>query len=202
MSESTSPTISPEPLPPAVPRLLTAADLAALPAQLPSGPVCYELHHGRLITMTPPGDTHGAVEGNLITALKAQGEYRGLGKARCGEVGIILGRNPDHVLGADAVFIANDRLPLQRSAEDYLETLPNLVVEVRSKNDTQAGLARKAQDYLDAGVTVVWVADPIAGNVTEYRVNTQPRIYTEEDTLTVEDIIPGFQLAVRDALRE
>ena len=42
------------------PKLLTVADLAALPSELPSGTVRYELHHGVLVTMPPPGDIHGA----------------------------------------------------------------------------------------------------------------------------------------------
>jgi Uma2 family endonuclease len=184
------------------PRLFTVADLAVLPSELPSGPVVYELHHGRLITMPPPGDVHGAVEGNLIAALKVQGEYRGLGKARSGDVGIVLARNPDHVLGADAVFIAHASLPIRRSAEGYLETIPELVVEVRSKNDSVPALQRKAEQYLTAGTRVVWVADPVARNVTEYRKDTEPRVYCEDDTLTVEDVIPGFQLSVRTALEE
>jgi Uma2 family endonuclease len=65
--ESTAPASLP---PDCVPKLFTVADLAVLPSELPSGTVRYELHHGRLITMPPPGNTHGAVEGNLITALK------------------------------------------------------------------------------------------------------------------------------------
>jgi hypothetical protein len=36
------------------PKLLTAADLAALPSELPSGTVLYGLHHGVLVTMPPP----------------------------------------------------------------------------------------------------------------------------------------------------
>ena len=72
------------------PKLLTAADLAALPSELPSGTVRYELHHGVLLTMPPPGDIHGAVESNLSYHLKAQGELRGHGKARSGDVGIVL----------------------------------------------------------------------------------------------------------------
>ncbi len=107
-----------------VPRLFTVADVAVLPSDLPSGPVCYELHHGRLITMPPPGDQHGAVESNVGAALKVQGEWRGLGKARSGDVGIILARGPDHLLGADAVFVANRSLPIRRSREGYLETIP------------------------------------------------------------------------------
>ena len=34
-------------------RLFTAADLAALPWELPSGPINWELHHGRLVLMPP-----------------------------------------------------------------------------------------------------------------------------------------------------
>jgi Uma2 family endonuclease len=192
------PALPPDPSP----RLLTAADLAVLPTELPSGPVRYELHHGRLITMTPPGDIHGAVEGNLIAALKSQGEYRGHGKARCGDVGIVLSRNPDVVVGADAVFLTNASLPVRRTSEGYLETIPDLVVEVRSKNDTLPALQRRAQEYLDAGVRVVWMADPFDRNVTEYRPGTAPRAFGEPDTLTIDDLIPGFALLVRDALQD
>src|SRR4051812_13187004 len=85
-------------------RLFTAADVASMPTQLPSGPVRYELHHGRLITMAPAGGEHGFVEGNLVAALKVQGEFKILGKAGGGEIGIVLARDPDHVYGADALF--------------------------------------------------------------------------------------------------
>lgn len=182
-------------------RLLNAADLAALPAELPSGPVLYELDSGRLVIMPPPGYIHGAVESNLATALKTQGEQRGHGRACSGDVGIILWRSPDRVVGADAAFIANISLPVRQSPEGYLETIPHLVVEVRSKNDTQPYLDRKAQDYLTAGVRVVWVADPDARTVTEYRPNNPPVVFGDSDTLAVDDIIPGFRLPVRDAFQ-
>jgi Uma2 family endonuclease len=185
-----------------VPKLFTIADLEQMPSELPSGPVRYELHHGRLITMPPPGDIPGAVEANIATELKVQGERRGHGKARSGDVGIVLSRNPDHVFGADAVFVSNARLPIRRSPEGHLETIPDLVAEVRSKNDTLAALQRRAADYLQAGVVVVWVIDPINRNVVEYRNGIDPRTWAETDTLTVEDVIPGFRLSVADALAE
>jgi Uma2 family endonuclease len=183
-------------------RLLTAADLAALPSELPSGTVLYELDNGRLITMPPPGDIHGAVECKFAAALVVQGEERGFGKARCGEVAIILWRNPDRVVGADAVFITNKSLPIRRSPEGYLETIPELVTEVRSKNDTLAYLERKVADYHVAGVQLVWVVDPQARTVTAYRPDTEPKVYTETEVLMAEDIIPGFQLAVAKALQD
>lgn len=183
------------------PRLFTVADVAEMPSDVSSGPVLYELDNGRLITMPPPGDIHGAVENKLSAALHYQGELRGLGKSR-GEVGVILWRNPDRLVAPDALFIANSSLPIRRSSEGYLETIPDLVVEVRSKNDTQPAIQRKVDDYLTAGVKVVWVVDPSARTVTAHRRDVEPQVFLEDDTLIVEDVIPGFQLLVRDALRE
>ena len=73
---------------------------------------------------------------------------------------------------------------------------------MRSKNDTLAAMERKAQGYLQAGAVVVWVVDPINRNVIEYRPGVTVRAYAEDDTLTVPDLIPGFALAVREALQE
>jgi Uma2 family endonuclease len=182
-------------------RRFTIADIAALPSELPSGSVDFELHRGRLVALRPPSYRHAAVSCKLGAALMYLGEYRSQGKARA-RVGIILGRNPDHLLGPDAVFIANASLPIRTSAEGYLETIPDLVVEVRSKNDTGPEVQSKVDDYLAAGVRVVWVADPQARTVTAHRRGAEPHVFGEDDTLTVEDVIPGFELSVRDAFRE
>jgi Uma2 family endonuclease len=189
---------APDFLPP--PRLLTIADVAVLPDELPSGPVKYELDDGRLVIMPPPGDIHGAVGGNIVTALKVQGEWRGHGKARV-EVGVVLRRHPDRLLGPDAMFITNASLPLRMTPEGYLETIPELIVEVRSKNDTVAELERKAGEYLAAGAKLVWIVDPFRQVVVAYRAGQEKQTYGPEDVLTADGIIPDFQLPVRDALR-
>lgn len=144
--------------------------------------------------MVPPGDLHGSVQGNIVTELKIQGERRGHGKARS-EVGIILWRDPDRVVGADAAFIANPSLPIVRSPEGYLETKPDLVVEVKSKNDSGPYVKRKVDDYLNSGVKVVWVADPENGTVTVHKPNAEPRVYGGGDKLACE-FIPSFKLIV------
>jgi Uma2 family endonuclease len=182
-------------------RLLTAADLAAMPSQLPSGPVDYELDHGRLVMMSPPGNRHGAVQAIISTELIVQGQRRGLGKA-LSEVGIILSRAPDCVVAPDAVFIASRSLPVRESPEGYLETIPELVVEVRSQNDGTPQLDRKIHDYLNAGVQLVWVIDPVAKTVTVYRRGAEPHVLTQSDKLSAEDVIPGFSVAIAELLRE
>src|SRR5687767_6280074 len=79
-------------------RQFTLADVAALPEHLPSGAVSFELHHGRLIPMSPPGATHGNLQSRIATALTTQGEEKRHGKAYT-EVGNVLARNPDHLVG-------------------------------------------------------------------------------------------------------
>jgi Uma2 family endonuclease len=180
---------------------LTAADLAALPNVLPSGPVKYELNNGELRIMAPPGDSHSAAQSNIGAELKVQGERRGHGKART-EIGVILWRDPDRVVGPDNAFIGTASLPLRLSPEGYLETIPHLMVEVVSKNDTDAEIQEKVRDYLRVGVRVVWVADPATRTVTVYRKGRKPKMLREGDTLTIEDVIPGFAMPVADVFHE
>lgn len=184
-----------------VPRLLTAADLAELPSELPSGPVHYELDDGVLISMTPPGFEHCSVENGIAAALRHQGQDRGHGLACSGEVGIILRRKPDRVVGADAAFITSAQLPVQLSPEGYLETIPELVVEVLGKHDTQTYIARNVSDYLQAGVRKVWVVDPEMKCVTEYAATAEAQVFDATTTITLPEIIPGFALPVAELFR-
>lgn len=193
LTERTRPPVSSQ-------RLLTCADVVVLPESLPTGDVRYELDNGRLVIMAPPGDLHGAIQLNIGYELKRQGELLGHGKART-EVGIVLWRDPDRLVGADAAFVAKSSLPLKVTSEGYLETIPDLVVEIRSRNDTLAELMAKADDYVTAGVRIVWLVDPISRIVLVYRGQSEPQRLGENDLLDAGDVIPGFQLLVADVLQ-
>lgn len=192
-----------EPRPPleAVPRLFTAADLAEMPRDLPSGPVHYELDNGRIVAMSPPGRKHGFVEFQIAKAIDdAVGEER-LGEVYTGETGIVLWRDPDRVVGADVAFVSRASLPVRESREGYLETIPELVVEVVSKNDTQPFVERKVADYLRAGVQVVWIADPNSRTLTEHRRDAEPRVFAENETVSLPDLIPGLRFPLKEVFR-
>ncbi len=49
---------------------------------------------------------------------------------------------------------------------------------------------------------VIWVVDLLHRNLLEYRQGIAVKTWNETDTLTVEDIIPGFRLLVSAALAE
>lgn len=180
---------------------LTAADVAVLPEELPSGPIDYELDNGSLIMMSPASDWHSEIQAAFASELRVQGQKRGLGKAYV-EVGLILWKDPFRVVAPDAAFVAKSSLPIARSPEGYLETIPDLVVEARSKNDTLPFLERKVADDLHAGVRLVWLADGDSETVTEFRPDQKPKTYAVSDTLECDDVIPNFRLTLAELFQE
>lgn len=189
----------PSPPTPAPGPLLTAEDVARLPSTLATTDVDYELHDGRLVVMAPPGDIHGDRQARFAAFLFIHGGLRGHGEARA-EVGILLRRNPDHLLGCDAAFLTTAQLPPRRSPEGYLRTVPQLVVEIRGKSNAGPELTAKVNDYLAAGAVLVWVADPDARTVTAHRANQPPTVFAATDTLTADPVIPGFAVPVAELL--
>ncbi len=178
------------------PRLLTVADLAAMPTSLPSGDVRYELDNGVLVVMPPPGDIHSEKQSATTIILATQAQAKGLGKVRV-EVGIVLRRNPDRVVGADAAFLTNDQLPAMRTKEGYLETIPKLIVEVKSKNDFWPEIESKVAEYLAAGVELVWVLDDDQPTITAYTTGQPQQVFAANDLLTA-PFLPGFAVLVAE----
>lgn len=181
------------------PRLLTCADLEALPEELPSGTVRYELHDGVLVIMAPPGGIHSLATVRFVKYFLIHGEDKGLGRTYV-EITLLLRRNPDHVLVPDVAFLSKDKFPPVMSPQGYLETIPELIVEVRSPSNTLAELARKAADYLQAGALVVWVADPVAERILVYRSGQPVRIVAKDEILDVPEVIHGFAVRVKELL--
>ena len=188
-------------IPTPVAPLLTSADLAAMPDQLPSGPVDFDLHEGRLVLMSPPGWRHGNLQARISSALVSQGEERGHSEAGSGG-GVILSRKPDTVVGPDALFVTKRSMPIRESPEGYLETIPELVAEIRGKNDSLAEFNCYVANYLQAGVQLVWMVDPQSKTVAEHRPGAATCKLTVADTLHCDDIIPGFALPLAEFFRD
>lgn len=144
--------------------------------------------------MSPPGQRHAEIEYRIAKGLGDAVEPQRLGKIYTGEAGIVLWRNPARVVGADIAFVRRESLPVKESREGYLETIPDLVVEVVSKNDTAPYLARKVDDYLRAGGRVVWTVDPDAKTLTEHRRDEKSRVFAETETVVLPEMIPGLRL--------
>lgn len=180
-------------------RLFTIADIDHLPKSLPSGDVDYELNNGRLVIVSPPGSRHGKIHMRLGAFLDMV-ENAGLGEGFI-ETGVVLWRDPDRLVGTDAAFVSRDRCPVRETKEGYLETIPDLAIEIRSKDDRLVELMEKAADYLKAGVSVVWLIDPIARNAIVVRRDQPPTTIGEDGVLAESTILGQHVLHLAKLLR-
>jgi Uma2 family endonuclease len=156
-----------------------------------------ELVNGRVVPTMPTGDEHGDVEFELGMRLRAYGKESKRGRALGGEVGIYIRRDPDTVRAADIVFISKER-DLQPRRKGYFEIAPELVVEILSPDDRMSRVGEKLRDYFSAGVLVVWLVDPGLRRVLVYRSMVNVTALDSSQTLSDEDILPGFGVPVSD----
>ncbi|CAN5619732.1 Uma2 family endonuclease [soil metagenome] len=187
------PQVRPPRLRPKSERLLTAADLDFLPTNINGNDVKYELYDGELVIMAPPGGEHGRRQHRIGRVLEIA-EDLGLGVA-FSEAGIVLGEGPDTLVAADAAFVFKASLPVKYTREGYLATIPEFVVEVKSKNDSVLEILSKCQRYFEAGVKVVWQIDPKKKTVLLAHADGREELLGINETLTCE-LLPGFSAAV------
>jgi Uma2 family endonuclease len=166
--------------------------------QLPDDGKRYELIDGELREMAPTVNWHGEVEINLGTLLNVHVRPQGLGRVSCGEVLYIVRRNPDRVRAADIAFLRQDRVPSLEARQHILEVIPDLVVEILSKSDTIEAISDKIDDWLQAGVQMLWIVDPFRRTVTMYQPGRDPSLLGEHGTLVGDPVIPGFRCPVAE----
>jgi Uma2 family endonuclease len=73
---------------------------------------------------------------------------------------------------------------------------------VVSPSETAADLHKKIRQYLAAGSQAVWIVYPDSHEVEVHHCNKTIRLFTENDTLTANDLLPGFIANVRDFFPE
>ena len=173
-------------------RLLTGEEALALGD---IGP--FELVEGRIVRTNPAKPLQGKLVTCIATLIGNFVDERRLGEVQVGEVGIYIRRNPDTVRAADVLFISNERLA-RAAPDDFLDVAPELVVEIASPDDRWSEIRQKMHECFSAGVNVVLIVEPDTKTITAYRSLTDTRDFTVNDTLTLEDTLPGFSVPVAE----
>lgn len=175
-------------------KLITAEEFFRMPE--PADGSRQELVRGVIITMPPPGGRHGVCCLKIGRRIGQYVDEHNFGTAASNDTGFITERDPDTVRGPDISFWSREKLP--EVPAGYIEIAPDLVVEVVSPGDHYARIQKKVKQYLEKGVRLIWVADPEDRSVTIYRNGETMRILSENETLTGEDVLPGFTCRVGD----
>ena len=151
----------------------------------------YEYVQGELVPMPPTSMEHGAISSNVLLRLSSHVfEYQ---LERLYTVGTTFHLG-DRVVKPDVAFVSTERLPENRRKGSPVP--PDLAIEVASPSDKQYDVTEKALAYLKAGTRLVWVIEPVAKTVMVYRSKTDFSLLKSEDTLTGEDVVPGFACLV------
>jgi Uma2 family endonuclease len=86
--------------------------------------------------------------------------------------------------------------------QTFADLAPDLVVEIASPNDAYTELRDKVDEWLQAGVQVVWVVDPQRRTVEVFQPDQPIRVLREGDTLTGDPVLPDFQLPLSELFAE
>ena len=174
---------------------VTAEELLAMPNDEPC-----ELIAGEVVKLPFAELQHGMVVGKVFMLVASHVRGNGLGSVLAGSAGFVIARDPDTVRAADVTFIRRDRQHL--ISEGYFPGPPDLAIEVISRFDRVGNVEDKALAWLDAGTAMVWVVWPKTRSVTVHRAGQPPRILHEQDAITGEDVLPGFQCSVAEFFRD
>lgn len=150
----------------------------------------YEYVKGKLVPMSPATRIHSKISVNVIRYLDRHVRENQLGEVHVEATFQV----DDRGLKPDVAFVSTPRLDGDENKGFPIP--PDLAIEVVSPTDVQWRVADKAFAYPDAGTRLVWVLDPRSKTVTVYRSERDIALLTFEDTLTGEDVVPGFTCPV------
>jgi Uma2 family endonuclease len=99
----------------------------------------------------------------------------------------------------DASWITQDRFDNRTDEErrGAINGAPDFVVEVRSQSDRLAPFLAKMQEWVDGGARLGWGIDGPNARAYVYRPGQEVQILDNPENLSGEDVLPGFEFAVR-----
>jgi Uma2 family endonuclease len=155
---------------------------------------------GTIITMPPTGGISGNRELKAGAFLLTWVESQHLGEVFGPSTGFKLANTA--VKSPDAAFVAKGRLPegWDEGEDQFLNLAPDFVIEIRSKTDSLETLKTKMQDYIANGVRLGWLIDRKNQQALVYRADGTITQYPATATLSGEDVVPGFTLALKSLL--
>ena len=153
---------------------------------------------GELIVMSPTGGEAGRKNRRLTQQIGIWTDRDGTGEAFDSSTVFTLPNGARR--SPDVSWIKLDKwnaLTLKEK-QGFPPVVPDFVIELVSpsdlKNQRYEDLQAKMQEYLDNGVKLGWLIEPSAKTVEIYRFGQQLEILNNPQTLSGEDVLPGFVL--------
>ncbi len=162
-----------------------------------------ELIGGEIVPLMATGYRPNVIAARIFVGLMGHATATGRGVAFTDNIGFAVPELPSgrESFSPDASYYTG---PLPADEMNFVPGPPTFAVEVRSKNDygnaAEVAMAAKRADYFQAGTSVVWDVDPLAGSVRSYRSDLpdQPITHSRGQVANAEPAVPGWRMAVDD----
>src|SRR5277367_2912997 len=173
----------------AVAEKLTIEDFEKLPPELAH---YHELEDGHLVDVSGNTPKHIDLRGYLAALLLFYVQEKRLGKVMS-EQEYQFGGNAH---GPDISFFGPEKRTLVDRDRRVQLFVPDLAIEIISKNDTFGSIVRKAHRYVECGTQEVWIFHIPTREVYFYSAE-QDRILRDHETFE-SVLIPGFRVRLAD----
>lgn len=165
----------------------------------------FELIDGEVRDVTPTKFQHSKISKRIFSRLLFYETETENGETFF-ETAFVLEDTSDWVRGAripDVLYIQKERLEkyeneIEDGEKKPLILVPDLVVEVISPTDKYTDINTKIDTYLSDGVKLIWIVDPQRKTIAVYDGNDTAKILRVDDNLTGGDVLPEFEILVKD----
>ncbi len=158
---------------------------------LANGDVTYEFINGTAVPKVSPKFFHATVQRTLLILLDLWCQNRGRVEP---EWAITLKRNnEDWMPVPDLTYVSYSRLPADWLLDEPCPVNPELAIEIISPGQTFGEMTEKATDYLNAGVSRVWIVDTQSRSITVFSPASLPVTYRNNLVIT-EKLLPELEI--------
>ncbi|MBH8561079.1 Uma2 family endonuclease [Nostoc sp. CENA67] len=152
---------------------------------------------GELVIMPPTGGETGRSNVNLILQLATWNEQKQLGEVFDSSTGFTLPNGADR--SPDVSWLEKSRwdslTPEQK--EKFIPLCPDFIIEIMSPSDNLKKVQEKMQEYMSNGCRLGWLINRKKQEVEIYRPGQNVEILNSPQTLSDENVLPGFVLSLK-----
>lgn len=159
-----------------------------------------ELIDGELIVVGGSGAVSTILAGYLLRKIGNFVDENQLGYMTGADGHFVLTTKPEPVaVIPDVAFVRKDRMP-KPVPKEFIHLAPDLAIEVISPTDRAKDIRKKIDRYMTYGTQLLWIVYPASERIDVYRLSekTHSEALGLDDILDGEDVLKGFQIAVKD----
>ena len=153
---------------------------------------------GELIIMSPTGSITGSKNSDLNYQVTAWNRKYKLGKSFDSSTGFKLPNGAERSPDASWVKMERWNTLTEEEQERFAPLCPDFVVELMSSSDTLEKTKAKMKEYMGNGARLGWLINRKQKQIEIYRQNQGVEILEFPQTVSGEDVLPGFVLDLEE----